>query len=387
MKLNKEQLKQIINEELEAITNEVITSDDPRSRSNQDFKDNPRSLKKTKYDWVINDDSYGRAVMEKINDLAGKQQTKLGAKEPTDKNGPAYIVWKANNGYGIQGGSTKNPQREDDYLMFHKKAMGQMPQWGDESTVIDAVENAFLRALPPRNRPSRALMQFNKTLKASITRIADALAESDLVNKFEIYSAENLKKRFEANGGNFNKFALQGVSEVTGVYDLDNLAELSKSDMRKLEAALKGRALQKIAAFLSDPDGFGGLLAKKLKKRGFMDKAGSFVKGKGFNEGKTMKLTKEQLEQIIKEELKLVMQEEEGEALPPSNRKKLSLKNYAVEKDEWDRLGLTREQAIESAESAARMLPEPIAGQELVYVVSNSAADSVKGWHYTDPES
>ena len=100
-----------------------------------------------------------------------------------------------------------------------------------------------------------------------------------------------------------------------------------------------------------------------------------------------MKLTKEQLKRIIKEELKLVMQEEEGEALPPSNRKKLSLKNYAVEKDEWDRLGLTREQAIESAESAARMLPEPIAGQELVYVVSNSAADSVKGWHYTDPES
>ena len=100
-----------------------------------------------------------------------------------------------------------------------------------------------------------------------------------------------------------------------------------------------------------------------------------------------MKLTKEQLKRIIKEELNLVMQEEEGEALPPSNRKKLSLKNYAVEKDEWDRLGLTREQAIESAESAARMLPEPIAGQELVYVVSNSAADSVKGWHYTDPES
>tara|TARA_R110000744_G_scaffold278186_1_gene390448 strand:+ start:123 stop:425 length:303 start_codon:yes stop_codon:yes gene_type:complete len=100
-----------------------------------------------------------------------------------------------------------------------------------------------------------------------------------------------------------------------------------------------------------------------------------------------MKLTKEQLKRIIKEELKLVMQEEEGEALPPSNRKKLSLKNYAVEKDEWDRLGLTREQAIESAESAARMLPEPIAGQELVYVVSNSASDSVKGWHYTDPES
>jgi hypothetical protein len=100
-----------------------------------------------------------------------------------------------------------------------------------------------------------------------------------------------------------------------------------------------------------------------------------------------MKLTKEQLKRIIKEELKLVMQEEEQEALPPSNRKKLSLKNYAVEKDEWDRLGLTREQAIESAESAARMLPEPIAGQELVYVVSNSAADSVKGWHYTDPES
>ena len=101
-----------------------------------------------------------------------------------------------------------------------------------------------------------------------------------------------------------------------------------------------------------------------------------------------MKLTKEQLKRIIKEELKLVMQEEEQEALPPSNRKKLSLKNYAVEKKEWDRLGLwSHEQAIESAESAARMLPEPIAGQELVYVVSNSAADSVKGWHYTDPES
>jgi hypothetical protein len=303
MKINKEQLKTIINEEIRAVLSEGQTWGDDyeasqtpgqkkaeearRAAEEKKWKEEAENhpLRDSGSKWITNRGSYLQAAMKKINHLAAREHTKFGAKQPNENDLANFIVWKANNGFGIYGGSTKDPSKKDDYLMFHKKVMGQMPQWGDEEDVISDMEDAFLKALPPRNRPSRTLILFNKTLKDSIIRITDALVESDLVKKFEIYSVESLKKRFEANGGNFNKFVLQGVSSVTDVYDLDNLAELSKSDMRKLGAALKGSAPQKIAAFLSDPDGYGGLLAKKLKKRGFMDKAGSFVKGKGFNEG------------------------------------------------------------------------------------------------------
>ena len=352
MKLNKEQLKRIIKEELEA-TGSLLEGwtwgdDDsgsgvsPSQQKRLDKTRREKEGRKSKEDaenhplanpssWRHNRDSYFKVAMERINDLAGSEGNQLGAKQPNRNDWRNLIVWKANNGFGIYGGSTKGTEHEnwkgeDEYLRLHKEIMGPMPQWGDKKDVINDMEEAFLRALPMRDRPDQSKIQRGKELTrlsdrltSAVKNIASELSISDLMKEFGIRSTTELKDRYEANGGNFQKMILRGVSEVSDVYpdSWDDFAEMSASDRKKVNKATSRSGIGKIVAALTDPETYlGKSLAKKLKKRGFMDKAGSFVKGKGFNEGKAMKLTKEQLKQIIKEELKLVMQEEDPNYVP-----------------------------------------------------------------------
>ena len=164
MKLTKESLKQIIKEELEAVTSEVITG--KGVRSNRSFEEDPKDLTKTKFDWIINKGEYLGAAVQRIKQQAKSDRTKLGASDPKDKN---TLVWKARNGLGIEGGSTRTNRVKDEYLVWHQTNLGQMPQWANnEEEVADAAEEAFNRALPEQLRPDRTTMTIMKGLEKEL---------------------------------------------------------------------------------------------------------------------------------------------------------------------------------------------------------------------------
>ena len=305
MKLTKESLKQIIKEELEAVTSEVITG--KGVRSNRSFEEDPKDLTKTKFDWIINKGEYLGAAVQRIKQQAKSDRTKLGASDPKDKN---TLVWKARNGLGIEGGSTRTNRVKDEYLVWHQTNLGQMPQWANnEEEVADAAEEAFNRALPEQLRPDRTTMTIMKGLEKLIARTLDEIVEQEFVKAAGIYDVEKFKQRYEANGGDIKKLIGEAAFMVTDL-EINNLDEMSKSEKMKLYRLVTGslrKTTSAIAKYVAD--NYSESITKKLKKRGFMDKAGSFVRGKGFKENKQMKLTKESLKQIIKEELEAVIGE------------------------------------------------------------------------------
>jgi len=273
MRLTKEQLKQIIKEELDTVTSEVFGG--KGFRSNKSFEDDPRDVTKTEFDWINNEGSYIGAVVDKINNLAQSDSTKLGAPNPGEDQ-PQYAVWLAKNGLALE---------PKDYLSFHQKAMGQIPEWGDENKIADEVENAFIRALPPRNRPNRTMIKLMKGAKSIMERVPELLSQQEFVNSLGIYSSEEFKQRFKANGGNLQKLIGDTAYLVADVQlnelDFESMGRRDKANLRRaLER--KGRVEKDIAKYIVD--NFTSYIKEKLKKRSFMDKAGSFVRGKGFKE-------------------------------------------------------------------------------------------------------